>query len=141
VRIIEIDVTDRVDRHFAAIRLMSYMLFPDDANLRLASEITQRTNTADWCSSRFAKEDRRQQSRIIRRRIGSRLETDLARALADPAAWMKREIFDDVLSPVGGIYDVSVQLTMSPSAEELDREWTNRWWSIVYTGKLNDQRQ
>src|SRR5439155_6893473 len=71
----------------------------------------------------------------IRRRIGSRLETDLARALADPA-WMKREIFDDVLSPVGGMYDVSMQLTMSPSAEELDREWTNRWWSIVHTGKL-----
>ncbi len=133
--IIEIDVSARADRHLEAVRLMSYMLFPDDVKLRLADEITLRFITADWCSSRFAKEDRREQSRVIRR-IGPRLGTDLARALADPAAWMKREILDYVLSPVGGIYDAAPQLTMSPSAEELDREWTNRWWSIVYTGKL-----
>jgi len=49
---------------------------------------------------------------------------------------MKREIFDYLLGPVGGIYDAALQLAISPSAAELEREWTNRWWSIVYTGKL-----
>ncbi|MDO8589233.1 MAG: hypothetical protein Q7T82_19575 [Armatimonadota bacterium] len=132
---IEIDMSDRAARHLGAIRLMSYMVFPDDAKMRLADETAMRTVTADWCSSRFAKEDRTEQSRVIRR-MYSRVGTDLARALADPAAWMKREIFDYMLSSVGGIYDVAVQLTTSPSAEELDREWANRWWSIVYTGKL-----
>jgi len=133
--IIKIDVSERTARLLGAIRLMSYMLFPDGAKLRLADEITLRTIAAGWVSSRFAKEDRRVQSRVIRQ-IGFRLRTDLARALEDPAAWMKQEIFDYVLSPVGGIYDVALQLTTSPSAEELDREWANRWWSIVYTGKL-----
>ncbi len=66
--IIEIDVSDRPARHLGAVRLMSYMLFPDDAKLRLADEITLRTIIADWCSSRFAKEDRRMQSRVIRGR-------------------------------------------------------------------------
>jgi hypothetical protein len=27
-------------------------------------------------------------------------------------------------------------LTHSPSAEELKGEWTRRWWSVVYTGKI-----
>ncbi len=54
---IEIDISDRAARHLGAIRLMSYMLFPDDAKLRLADEITLRTITVNWCSSRFAKED------------------------------------------------------------------------------------
>jgi hypothetical protein len=40
---IEIDVSERIARHLAAIRLMSYMSFPDDAKLRAAAEVTFRT--------------------------------------------------------------------------------------------------
>jgi hypothetical protein len=47
VSTIEIDVAERVGRHLSAIRLMSYMAFPDDSKLREAAEITFRTILAD----------------------------------------------------------------------------------------------
>ena len=31
---IEIRISERIQRHLAAVRLMSYMVFPDDAKLR-----------------------------------------------------------------------------------------------------------
>jgi hypothetical protein len=133
--VIEIEVLERVARHLAAVRLMSYMVFPDDAKLRAAAEITFRTILADWYSGAFAEQDRKGQARVIRG-IGPKLGTDLPRALADPAGWMRSRIFNNFLSLAGGIHGGALQLTTSPSAEELKREWTNRWWPIVYTGKL-----
>jgi len=35
---IEIEVSDRIARHLASVRLMSYMVFPDNPDLRTASE-------------------------------------------------------------------------------------------------------
>ena len=130
--IIELDLSNRT---VAAISLMSHMLYPDDAELRLANEINLRTITAHWCSARFAQENRRVQRRLIRR-IYSETGKDLRRELADSVTSMKRRFFDYLLEPVGGTCDAAFQLTMSPSMEELDRESTNRWWSTVYTGKL-----
>ena len=65
-------------------------------------------------------------------KIGAILGEDLARALADPVAWIRKKLLGDFLEPFGG----AVALTASPSADELSREWARRWWSIVYTGKL-----
>src|SRR5579863_63433 len=59
--IIDLDLSDRT---VAAICLMSHMLYPDDAELRLANEINLRTITAHWCSARFAQENRRVQGRL-----------------------------------------------------------------------------
>jgi len=44
---IEIEVSDRIARHVASVRLMSYMVFPNNPDLRTASEITFRTKLAD----------------------------------------------------------------------------------------------
>jgi hypothetical protein len=124
--VIEIDVSDRVARHLAAVRLMSYMVFPDDAKRRGTAEITFRTILADWYSRAFANQNRNAQSQVIRR-IGPKLGAELPRALADPAAWMRNRIFDDFLRPAGGTHEGALALTGSPSAEELEREWTPRW--------------
>ena len=132
---IEIDVSERIPRHLAAIRLMSYMVYPDDAKRRGAAEITLRTILADWYSGGFARQDQEAQARVIRQ-IGPKLGADLRRAIADPAGWMTSRIFDEFLRPAGGTCDGAVALTSSPSAEQLSREWTERWWSIVYTGKI-----
>jgi hypothetical protein len=132
---IEIDVSERISRHLAAVRLMSHMIYPDDAQLRGASEITFRTILAGWYSGTLAKQGREAQVRLIRQ-IGPKLGADLPRALADPAGWMMKRIFDKFLSPAGGIQGAALQLTTSPSAEELEREWSRRWWPVVYTGKL-----
>lgn len=132
---IQLVVSERISRHLAAIRLMSYMGFPDDAKLRAAAEVTFRTILADWYSGVFAKQDKRAQTRLIRQ-IGSKLGTDLPRALKNPTEWIRGLIFNNFLDPAGGIHGGALQLTTSPSAEELKSEWTNRWWPIVYTGKL-----
>ena len=132
---IEIDMSGRISRHLAAVWLMSHMVYPDDARLRGASEITFRTILAGWYSGALAKQDRKAQARLIRK-IGPKLNTDVPRALADPGGWMRERIFDEFLSSAGGIHGAALQLTTSPSAEELNREWSRRWWPVVYTGKL-----
>lgn len=53
--IIEMDISERIQRHLAAVRVMSCMVFPDDAKQRASSEITFRTILADWYSATFAK--------------------------------------------------------------------------------------
>lgn len=59
---IEIDMSGRISRHLAAVRLMSHMVYPDDARLRGASEITFRTILAGWYSGALAKQDRKPDS-------------------------------------------------------------------------------
>jgi hypothetical protein len=56
---IEIEVSDRIARHVASVRLMSYMVFPDNPELRAASEVTFRTQLADWYAEAFAKQKKR----------------------------------------------------------------------------------
>jgi len=114
---------------------MSYMVFPDDAKQRAASEITFRTILADWYSGAFARLEKKVQKRVVRR-IGSKPGEELPRALANPVTWLRNKIFDDFLRPAGGTHNGALALAHSPSAEELRGEWTRRWWSIVYTGKL-----
>jgi hypothetical protein len=40
------------------------------------------------------------------------------------------------MKPAGGTHNAALALTRSPSAEDLSIEWTRRWWTIVYTGKI-----
>ncbi len=40
------------------------------------------------------------------------------------------------MKPAGGTHNAALALTRSPSADDLSIEWTRRWWSIVYTGKI-----
>jgi hypothetical protein len=63
---IEIEVSDRIARHVATVRLMSYMVFPDNPDLRTASEVTFRTKLADWYSGVFAEEKKEAQRRVLR---------------------------------------------------------------------------
>ena len=60
--IIDIDVPDRIQRHLRAVRIMSYMVFPDDVNLRCGAEITFRTVLADSKWGSFAKLSRKDQA-------------------------------------------------------------------------------
>jgi hypothetical protein len=132
---IEIDTSERIQRHLAAVRLMSYMVFPDDPGLRTASENTFRTKLAHRYSQTFTKQEEHAQKQALFE-IGPTLGDELPRALPDPSKWMRNWLFNDFLEQLGGAIGGAVALTESPSAEELEREWTDRWWSIVYTGKL-----
>ena len=131
----DIQIASRIQRHLAAARLMSCMVFPDDEKLRTAAEVAFRTKLADWYSERFAKEPAAPQKRFLRA-MKPLLGDELPRALANPSAWMRDRFFSDFLEPAGGIIRGAVALTESPSAEDIKREWTQRWWPIVYTGKL-----
>ena len=50
---IEIEVSDRIARHVATVRLLSYMVFPDNRDLRTASVVTFRTNLGRLVSRDF----------------------------------------------------------------------------------------
>ena len=130
---IEIEVSDRIARHVASVRLMSYMVFPDNPELRAASEVTFRTQLADWYAEAFAKQKKEAQRRGLHKLESSEERT---RALADPPAWMRNKLFSDFLKPLGGVIGGAVALTASPSADALKEEWTRRWFGVVYTGKL-----
>src|SRR5208282_694609 len=132
---IEIQIADRIQRHLAAVRLMSYMVFPDDEKLRTAAEITFRTKLADRYSEIFAEQKAAAQKRFLRK-MEPLLGDELPQALANPSAWMRSRFFADFLEAAGGVIRGAVALTESPSAEDFERDWTQRWWSIVYTGKL-----
>jgi hypothetical protein len=114
---------------------MSYMVFPDDVDRRTGAEITFRTVLADWYSDRFAKLKKGEQRRAVRQ-ICEKRGADSVPEISDPAEWMREQIFSKFLRPASGISRAALLLAISPSAEELAREWTNRWWSIVYAGKL-----
>ncbi len=133
--IIEIGISDRISRHLAAVRLMSFMVFPDDAELRTAAEVTFRTILADWYSRTFAKQPGEEQRQVVDR-ISSKLGHVLPTTLRDPSAWMRNKLFSKFLKSEGGPHEAALALTDSPSAEELKDEWTRRWWPVVYTGKM-----
>jgi hypothetical protein len=78
-------VSECISRLFAAVRRISHMVYPDDAQLRRASEITFRTRLAGLCSRAIARQDRKAQVRLVRQ-IGPKLGADLPRALAEPAS-------------------------------------------------------
>jgi hypothetical protein len=132
---IEIEISDRIARHLASVRLMSYMVFPDSLDLRSASEVTFRTKLAEWYSGVFAEEKKEAQTRVLSG-VEFKSAEDRARALADPSAWVRDKLFSDFLKPVGGAIGGAVKLTDSPSADALKQEWTRRWFGVVYTGKL-----
>ena len=64
---IEIEVSERIQRHLAAVRVMSCMVFPDDPEKRATSEITFRTILADWYAGAFAKLETKVQKQFVRR--------------------------------------------------------------------------
>ena len=132
---IEIEVSERIQRHLAAVRVMSFMVFPDDPEKRATSEITFRTILADWYAGAFAKLETKVQKQFVRR-IRRKVGEEFPRALANPTSWMRNRIFDDFLRQTGGTSGSALALTRSASAEELRGEWTRRWWSVVYTGKI-----
>jgi hypothetical protein len=132
---IEIEVSDRLARYLASVRLMSYMVFPDNSDLRTAGEVTFRTKLADWYSGMFAEKKKEAQTRVLSG-VKFKSAEERARALADPSAWVRDKLFSDFLKPLGGVIGSAVALTDSPSADALQQEWTRRWFGIVYTGKL-----
>jgi hypothetical protein len=132
---IEIETNDLIQRHVAALRIMSYMVFPDKPELRDASEATFRTKVADWYAQVFANLGEETQIQFVNEwRPKSRKE--LRRALADPASWLRRIVFDDFLRPLGGVIGGALALTNSLSATEFKKEFQRRWFGIYYTGKL-----
>jgi hypothetical protein len=132
---IEIEVSDRLARYLASVRLMSYMVFPDNLDLRTAGEVTFRTKLADWYSGMFAEKKKEAQTRVLSG-VKFKSAEERARALADPSAWVRDKLFSDFLKPLGGVIGSAIALTDSPSADALQQEWTRRWFGIVYTGKL-----
>jgi hypothetical protein len=83
---IEIETDDPIQRHLAALRIMSYMVFPDDPELRKASETTFRTRIADWYSQVFATREKKAQIQFVKG-CPPKSSNELQRALADPATF------------------------------------------------------
>jgi hypothetical protein len=132
---IQFETNDKIQRHLAALRIMSYMVFPDKPKLREASEATFRTKVADWYTRAFANLGKEAQIQFVNEwRPKSRKE--LRRALADPASWLRNIVFDDFLRPLGGVIGGALALTNSLSATEFNEEFRRRWFGIHYTGKL-----
>ena len=132
---IEIEVSDRIARHLASVRLMSYMIFPDNLDLRIAGEVTFRTKLADWYSGTFAEKKKEAQKRVLNG-VEFKSGEERARAFADPSAWVRDKLFSHFLKALGGVIRSAIALTDSPSADTLKQEWTRRWFGIVYAGKL-----
>ena len=132
---IQFSTGDRISRHLAAIRIMSYMVYPDSAELRDASEITFRTRLAEWYSGIYAKKSVKFQKKLLQS-AKSKLGKELSRALTNPSEWMRNKLFSDFLKPFGDLCGAAVALTNSPSETELKSEWTRRWFGVLYTGKL-----
>lgn len=132
---IQFKISTRVDRHLAAIRLISYMAFPGDPELRLAAETAFATKLAEWYTRAFTHQAEEKQKEVLLR-IGPRMGDELPQALADPANWAKNWILNDFLETVGGIAAGAAVLADAPSARWLDDERRRRWFAITYTGKL-----
>ena len=118
---IELSVENRISRHLAAVRIMSYMVYPDNPERREASEIIFRTRLADWYSGTYAKRSLELQKELLQS-AESKLGKELSRAYAHPSEWMRNRLFSDFLKPFGDLYEAA--------------EWTRRWFAVVYTGKL-----
>jgi hypothetical protein len=132
---IEIETDDPIQRHLAALRIMSYMVFPDDPELRRASEATFRTRVADWYSQVFATREKKAQIQFVKE-CPPKSSNELQRALADPALWLREFVFDEFLKPMGGVIEGALALTDSLSAMEFHKEFRRRWFGIHYTGRL-----
>ena len=132
---IEFNTSTRVDRYLAAARLISYLTFPDDLELRKAAEITLRAKLAEWYSHAFAARPEEKRKAVLLR-LGPKIKDELPRALADPAEWAKDWIFNDFLEPAGGLATGAAMLADAPSLSWLAEEFTRRWFGITYIGKL-----
>lgn len=133
--IIEFNTLTRVDRYLAAARLISYMTFPEDPELRKAAEITLKAKLAAWYAYAFASCPEEKQKAVFLR-LGPKMKDELPRALADPAKWAKDWIFNEFLEPAGGLATGAAMLADAPSLSWLAEEFTRRWFGITYTGKL-----
>ena len=89
---IEIETDDPIQRHLAALRIMSYMVFPDDPELRKASETTFRTRIADWYSQVFATREKKAQIQFVKDARRSRLTSSKGRSPIRPRSQCSRDI-------------------------------------------------
>lgn len=126
----------RIERLLAAGHLMSNMFFPDDASLCRANELMFRTNFANWWSGEVAKLGEEELQRRIRRAVDSGLNVRIPSAAEDPSAWVRRWIFENYLKCYGGTIEAVIALKDSPSEKNLEREWMQRWFGVLYTGRL-----
>lgn len=132
---IEIETNNMIDRHLAALRLMSYMVFPDNPALRKASETTFRTKAANRYAQVFDNYKKETQIWFVNE-CRPRSREELRRALTDPASWLREVLLNGFLKPEGGVTGGTLALTDSPSATEFVGEFLRRWFAIVYTGRL-----
>jgi hypothetical protein len=132
---IEIKTNDMLERHLAALRLMSFMVFPDNPELRKASEITFRTKVAARYAQVLANQRKETQIRFVNESQPQSRE-ELRTALADPASWLREVLLNVLLKPLGGVIGGALALTDSPSAQEFVEEFRRRWFAIHYTGTL-----
>src|ERR1700683_1080039 len=123
-------------RHLAAGRMLSHMLFPDDAELRRANEIIFRTKFADEWSGKVVQLGRQELERRILCEMGSGLHRQVPSAIDDPCAWVRRSIFDNYLAPYGGAVGAALALKDLPSEQALEQESMRRWFGIIFTGRL-----
>ena len=126
----------RIERYLAAGHLMSNMFFPDNPDLRRANEIIFRTNFANWWSGEVAKLGKDELGRRIRSAIDSGRNVQIPSAAEDPSEWVRRWIFEDYLRSYGGTIEAALALKDAPSEKNLEREWMQRWFGVVYAGRL-----
>jgi hypothetical protein len=131
----KIETHQLITRHLAAGRKISHMFFPDNLELRNASEIIFRTKFAEQWSERFAQlGEEKQKAIILAGALGS--VKNPPRFFADPQAWMRRRLFDNYLGPFGGAIGAALALKDSPSEHALEQDGIRRWFGVVFTGRL-----
>lgn len=111
------------------------MVFSDDPKLRAGSEITYWTQFANWFSAGFVDRDELAPSRIIYP-LRANLDSDPLAGLPNSGKRTGTRFLSSLLAPYGGRHDAILRLADSPSIDELNREWTARWWDIFFTGKM-----
>lgn len=133
MQIIDLQGSDRSHPRLAQLRLMCAMVFPDDPELRLRAEITYWT-VLNIPFSGIGAEDKLSRSSAA---AGLFLDALDARPKRTGEDIQRTERFlSNLLAPYGGRQDLILQLALSPSVQELNQEWRNRWWDIFYTGKI-----
>src|SRR5262245_61526400 len=126
---IEIDTRDRIRRHLAAVRLMTYMVFPENSWLRFASELTARVKLADWYSAAFDRLQKKKRQQYLRKLQAPHGE------LGEPSACLRERLFSKFLAPLGPLGGI-VALAESPPFAAFEALWTRRWIKITCAARL-----
>ncbi len=131
-----LDPSDYFERKLVAVRLLAYMVWPDDEDRRVAAEATFAANLA-IAGARLIRENEptiRRHAAKHKRRVAPDIRKLFQRLLddIDPSDWFQQHILKTYVEPLGGLGAI----TDSPSTDEIEREIGARLFDIYSTGNI-----